>query len=225
MFTTFQTLLRGASARAEEATKDRYAIELIDQKIREAEARLRAAKGGLAALIQRERSERRQLERLEARTADLVDRARQALGAGREDLATEAAEAIAAQEDEAAMRRETLARLEARVLRLRGAVEAGHRRLIDLRQGATQARALRREQDLQSRLRTTLGGTSAADEAEALIARVLERDDPGEQADILQGIDRELARDDLPDRMADAGFGPAARTRAADVLARLKTQN
>jgi phage shock protein A len=222
MFATLQTLLRGASARADEQVRDRHAIALIDQKIREAEAELRAAKAGLAALIQRERSERRALDQLLARTAELTDRARAALAGGREDLAAEAAGAIAAQEDEAAARRATLDGLEARVLRLRGAVEAGHRRLIDLRQGAAQARALRREQDLQARLRTTLGGPSAADEACALIARVLDRDDPGEQADILRDIERDLDGGAAGDRLAEAGFGRPARTRAADVLARLK---
>ncbi|WP_255588441.1 PspA/IM30 family protein [Jannaschia pagri] len=225
MLQTLSTLLRGASARAEEATRDRYAIELIDQKIREADTALRTAKAGLASLIQRERAERRQLDALTARTADLTERARQALADGRDDLAAEAAEAIARQEDEANQRQETLARLEARVIRLRGTVETAHRRLFDLRQGATAARALRREQDLQTRLRSTNLGQSPAAEAQDLIDRVLSRDDPGEEADILSDIDRDLNDVALPERLADGGYGPPTRTRAADVLARLKTQN
>ena len=222
MLRTLETLFRGASARSEERMRDAYAIELIDQKLREAEGQLRAAKATLASLIQRERTERRQAEALAARIADLTGRARLALESDRADLAAEAAEAIALMENEAQMRAETLARMETQVLRLRRTVEATHRRMVDLKRGATAARAIRREQTMQSRLRTTDGAPAAIDEAEALIARVMERDDPGERADILQDIDASLDRRDVADRMADAGLGTSTRSTAAQVLARLK---
>ena len=51
MLRTLETLFRGASARSEERMRDAYAIELIDQKLREAEGQLRAAKATLASLI------------------------------------------------------------------------------------------------------------------------------------------------------------------------------
>ena len=69
----------------------------------------------------------------------------------------------------------------------------------------------------------TIAGTSAADEAEALIARVTEGDDPFEQSEILREIDRDLTHTDMADRLADAGFGTSSRSSAASVLARLKT--
>ena len=59
MLTTMRTLFLGASARAEEQVRDHFSIELIDQKVREAQAQLKAAKVGLASLIQRKRSEER----------------------------------------------------------------------------------------------------------------------------------------------------------------------
>ncbi len=68
MFGTLKTLIVGANARAEEQVRDVYAIELIDQKVREASANLKAAKVALAGLIQRERGELRQIETLEGRT-------------------------------------------------------------------------------------------------------------------------------------------------------------
>ena len=125
-------------------------------------------------------------------------------------------------ENEAQMRAETLARMEMQVLRLRRTVEATHRRIVDLKQGAAAARAIRSEQAMQSRLRTTDGAPAAIDEAEALIAQVMEREDPGERADILQDIDASLDRRDVADRMADAGLGTSTRSTAAQVLARLK---
>lgn len=222
MFNTIKTLILGANARAEETLRDTYAIELIDQKIREADEGLRAAKGTLASLIQRQRAEERLLATLDQRIADMTRRATEAMDASRDDLAMQAAEALAQMENERVLRAETVLRLDSKIVRLRQSVEAGHRRIIDLKQGATTARAIRREQSLIKKLPN--GEASAIEEAEALIARVTNADDPFERSDILRGINRELSHDGLADRMADAGFGPATRVTAADVLARLKTK-
>ncbi len=143
MFGTLKTLLNGANARAEERVRAAYAIELIDQKIREAGEGVKLAKLTLASLIQRQRGEARQIETLETRVADLTVRAREALTGGREDMAAQAAEAIAVMENELTLRRETHARLEGRVIRLQASLEAATRRMIDLKQGAVAARALR----------------------------------------------------------------------------------
>ncbi|MDJ0822665.1 MAG: PspA/IM30 family protein [Paracoccaceae bacterium] len=223
MFGTLKTLIIGANARAEENLRDHYAIELIDQKIREANDSLKAAKFALASLMQRERAETRQVEMLETRVADLMTRAKEALDNDREDLAQEAAAAIAQMENELTLRRETVRRLETRILQLRQSVEAAHRRIIDLKQGAVAARAARKEQDIQKRLNRHVAKDSAFDEAEDLIARVLKRDDPFEQSQILKEIDSGLDQADVADRLAEAGFGAATKTTAADILNRIKT--
>ena len=222
MFEILRTLTIGANARAEERVKDAFAIELIDQKIRESEAQLKAAKGTLASLMQRQRSEKRLLEALTSRIETMTTRAANALQAGRDGMARQAAEAIASMENEAQLRHDTVDRLDTQVTRLRGSVEAAHRRLIDLKQGAVTARAIKREQQMQGRLRTTIANTSAADEAEELIARVVGRDDPFEQSQILSGIEAELNHTSLDDRMAASGFGPATKVTAEQVLDRLK---
>lgn len=224
MFGTLKTLIVGANARAEEQVRDVYAIELIDQKIRESTETLKAAKLGLASLIQRERNETRQIEALSGRIADLMVRAQGALDGGRDDLARQAAQAIADLENERAARVQTHERLEARILQLRQSVETAHRRIIDLKQGAVTARAMRKEQGIQRRMTRHLGGESPLEEAEALIARVMGEDDPFEQGEILRDIDDRLNHGDVADRMADAGFGPATKSTASDVLNRLKSQ-
>lgn len=225
MFGTLKTLIQGANARAEERVRAAYSIELIDQKIREATEGLKVAKATLASLIQRQRGEERQIAVLQTRSADLLERGRAAMISGREDLATEAAEAVAVMENELSLRRETRARLEARVIRLQASVEATNRRIIDLKQGSVAARALRDEQALQARLNTTLAGTNPLAEAEELIAGVLGREDVYEQAEILTQIDRNLDRSDVADRLAAEGFGRPMKTTAADVLARFQTSN
>ncbi|NSX56173.1 PspA/IM30 family protein [Parasulfitobacter algicola] len=224
MFATFRTLITGANVRAEERVRDTYAIELIDQKIREAEASLKAAKGTLASIIQRHRAEMRQVDGLKSRVEDMIQRAIQALEAEREDLASEAAHAIANMENELEIRQQTVERLDHKIIRLRQSVEAGQRRIIDLKQGAITARAVRREQDMQSKLNTTITSTSSIEEAEDLIARVLQRDDPFEQSEILHEIDQGLNHETLASRMADQGFGSANKSTAKDVLDRLKAK-
>ena len=221
MLTTFRTLFAGANARAEDHLRDVYAIELIDQKIRETEAQVHAAKSTLASLIQRKRSEQKLQDMLRTRIASMMDRARGAMEAGQDSMAHEAAQAIAEMENECTVRQGTIDRLDTQVTRLQASVEAGHRRVIDLKQGALQARAMRREQTMQSKLNTTLHGTSSADEAQDLIDRVIGKDDPLEQAQILADINAGLNHTGLEDRMAAAGFGDATKVTAADVMARL----
>ncbi len=222
MFQTLKTLINGANARAEEKLRAGYAIELIDQKIREAGGGTKAARLTLASLIQRQNSEARQIETVETRAQDLTTRAREALAAGRDDLAAQAAEAIAALENELALRRQTHAQLETRVLRLQSSLELASRRILDLKQGAMAARALRDEQRVQVRLNSTLAGPGALAEAEELIAQVLGNNDPLDQADILAQIDRNLSHENIAARLADEGFGHPNKTTSAAVLARLR---
>ncbi|GAB5445326.1 PspA/IM30 family protein [Gymnodinialimonas sp.] len=222
MFRTLTTLVNGANTRAEERVRDHYSIELIDQKIREAEASLKAAKFSLASLIQRERSEMRQVEALENRVTDLTSRAKLALADGREDMATEAAGAIAQLENELAVRRTTVERLETRILKLRHSVEGASRRITDLKQGAIAARAAKKEADIQRHLGRHVSQDTAFEEAEELIARVLNRDDPFEQTQILREIDEGLDRSDMTERLSDAGYGDPLKSTVADVMQRLR---
>ena len=224
MFLTLKTLMTGANARAEEKVRDVYAIELIEQKIREASNSLTAAKATLASLIQRHRGEDRQVRSIEARVADLMSRATIALDGDNEAMATEAANAIAQLENELEVRRQTLDRLDQRIMRLRQSVETGNRCIIDLKQGAISAKAIRYEQSVQAKLNTTLQGKSSVAEAEKLIADVLKNDDPFEQAEILADIERDLSHETLAYRMSVAGYGAATRATGADVLKRLKSR-
>ena len=224
MIGTLKTLIAGSNARSQEKIRDIYSIELIDQKIREGESGLRAAKAALAGMIQRERSEVRMINVIETRVGDLTKRAKEAIAGKRDDLAGEAAQAIAQMENELVLRRETVARLQARIIRLRQSVETTNRRIVDLKQGAVAARAVRQEQGIQARLNTTLAGNSPINEAEDLIASVMNRDDPFEQGEILREIENGLSGADLGDRLAAEGFGPATKTTAAEVLSRLKSE-
>lgn len=224
MFGTLKTLLLGQSARAEEALRDTYAIELIEQKIREADANLKSAKMSLASLIQNERRETQLIENLREKCASLTDQARQALANGRDDLATTAANAIAQMENETKVREQTVERLQQRILQLRQTIETANRRIIDLKQGAIAAKAVKKEQTIQSKMLKTGNWQNPVDEANELIAKILGKGDPFEHSNILEEIDQGLNHDTLAEQMADAGFGKHSKSTANDVLARLKIE-
>ena len=223
MLTTLRTIFIGESRRAEEKVRDHYALDLISQKIRETEDALKAAKGTLGALIQRQRSETRQVEGQNRRLATMTERAQAALADGNEGIAGEAAQAIATMENERQVRETTLERLDQRVIRLKSSVETMHRRIIDLKQGEIAARAARRDNDIHRRMNRTIGSTAPANEAQELIDRVLGQEDSFEQSEIMDSIDADLDHTSLDDRMASEGYGPATKSTAADVLARLKS--
>ncbi len=221
MLNLLSTLVKGANARAVDTATDHFAIDLIKQKIREAEQGLAQAKNTLASLIIRRRREKRSLKQLHARIEDLESRTRKALKDKSKTLAHQAATAIAELENEAVVRKNTLKRLNERTGRMQLSIEKAHRRLVDLRQGATTAIAMDIERKAQKSLNRSIGNTDAFREAESLINRVVNQDDPFEQGEVLDEIDRGLNHDNIKQQLAEAGYGTSGKSNAKDVLARL----
>ena len=217
----FSTLIRGAAARRKDALTGQYAIELIDQKTRDAEQDLLVSKSTLAGLMARERQETRNLEMVQTRISELVARAKLALDDDNEELATQAANVIADLENEAGAREKVLAQIRSRITKLRFSVEKMHRRLIDLKQGVIAARAVRADHQSQKRS-GNVGHSTSIREAETLVARVLEEQEPQETVEILDEIDTDLCGENLEERMAQAGYGTPNKVQAADVLMRLR---
>src|SRR5947207_13924500 len=98
MFKTFVTLVRGAAFRAEEELADRGALLILDQQIRDSAAGIERAKRALAVAIAQDEAEGKRLETTLSRIADLEERALAALNGGSDELAADAAEAIAVME-------------------------------------------------------------------------------------------------------------------------------
>lgn len=222
MFATLRTIFAGQAARDTEQVRSYYALDLIDQKIRETDHGLSAAKTSLAALIQRHRAERTQAHSLTKRIDGLMDRARSALDKGLDDLAAESAEAIADMENELTRRTDTVDRLDRKISSLRLKVEKAQRRMIDLRQGAISAKAIRAEQTASKAVASALPG-GPAKEAQDLIDAILGSENTDDLADIFEEIDEGLTHRTLEERLGANGCGTATKTSAADVLAKLKS--
>ncbi|MEM1377234.1 MAG: PspA/IM30 family protein, partial [Pseudomonadota bacterium] len=168
MLNVITTIFKGAQARAEDAATNHFAVDLLEQKIRESDGDMSAAKQTLATLILRERNETRALESVKKRIADLETRVKEAIEAKKDDLARDGAIAIADLENEAATREKTVTSLREKIERMRLSIEKTHRRIIDLKQGMIEAKSIDAEHAAQSRMNRSIGTGTNIREAEAL---------------------------------------------------------
>ena len=224
MYNIIRTLILGRQARAVQKLETDNAALIIEQKIREAEAGHAAAKRGLASLIVRIGTEKRALEMLDTRLSDLTDRARDALEAGREDLAEEAATHIADMENERTVRVRTLDNAESKAQRVRLAIERTHRQLVTLRQGLITAQSVERERNAMRNMQGDAQALSAIREGEAVLNRLLGSEDPVAIMDVLDEIESDLSGESVAERLADEGFGDPLRSTRSSVLDRLKDE-
>ncbi|MEL7490253.1 MAG: PspA/IM30 family protein [Pseudomonadota bacterium] len=222
MWKTITAIFLGKRAQVEMALETENAALIIEQKIREAEAGHAAAKRGLAALIARSKAERKALDIVATRIADLTARTRAALDAGKEKLAADAAALLAELENEQAVRQRTLSGAEEKSDRMRLAIEKTQRQLVDLQQGLITARSIEAERSAIRHVKGDIAANSAIREGEAVLKRLLASEDPIEEIEALEELEADMSGETIIDRLADAGFGEATKVRAEDILARFR---
>ncbi|MGF6308267.1 phage shock protein A [Bradyrhizobium sp. i1.8.4] len=226
MFKTVLTIFRGSVAAAEEELQDRTALVVLDQQMRDAAAAVERSKRSLALAIAGDQQEGRRLDATNGRIADLEVRASAALEGGREDLAREAAQAIANLEAErdAAMTARTLFASE--ITRLKRHVANAEARIAELDRGRRLARASEAVRSLRrSGIEAARPYESTLPEAEATLKRLRERQLEAQAADdALFEIDTASGPLVIAEKLAEQGFGPRMKSTADDVLARLKAK-
>jgi len=226
MIKTVLTLFRGSVAVAGEELEDRTALLILDQQMRDAAAAVDRSKRTLALAIASDQQEGRRLETTNARIADLEVRATAALEGGREDLAREAAEAIANLEAErdAGMTARTL--FAAEIARLKRHVASAEARINELDRGRRIARASEAVRSLRrSGIEAARPYESTLPEAEATLKRLRDRQVEAQAADeAFIEIDAASGPLATAEKLAEQGFGPRLKSTADDVLARLKAR-
>jgi len=226
MIKTVLTLFRGSVAAAGEELEDRTALLILDQQMRDAAAAVDRSKRTLALAIASDQQEGRRLETTNTRIADLEMRATAALEGGREDLAREAAQAIAGLEAErdAAMTARTL--FAAEITRLKRHVASAEARINELDRGRRIARASEAVRSLRrSGIEAARPYESTLPEAEATLRRLRDRQLEAHAADeALIEIDAASGPLATAEKLAEQGFGPRMKSTADDVLARLKAK-
>jgi phage shock protein A len=174
-----------------------------------------AARRALAVAVAEETRETDRRLALIAKTSDLEQRAIAALHAGRNDLATQAAETIAAMASDINASERASQRFAAEVALARREVDAQRQRLSELDRGRRLARI---GDALTATIHTSETGLDSFSEAEAALAKVIANNQDA------RAIRQEMAprTEKLIERLSDAGFGDPAQVRASDVLARLR---
>lgn len=225
MLNTITTILRGAAAEADQSVFDANATRILAQQLRDAASALEQAKRELACAMAHRASEARAVDALDQRKAELERGAIDAINGNRDDLASEVATVIAAIEDERGARAAAMEKLDVDIVRLRQMSDEGRRRLDDLKRGLEMARAQEALRRAGANGRKALStGKGALQEAEQTLARIQEtnrRSDDEHSA--LEDLERDQSGKDLDQRLADAGFGTAPKTKPADVLTRLRS--
>jgi len=226
MFKTVLTIFRGTVAAADEELQDRTALLVLDQQMRDAAAAVDRSKRTLALAIAGDQAEGRRLEATCARIADLEVRASAALDGGREDLAREAAQAIANLEADRDSAMTARALFASEITRLKRHVANAEARITDLDRGRRLARASEAVRSLRrSGIEAARPYESTLPEAEATLKRLRERQMDVQAADeALIEIDAASGPLATAEKLAEQGFGPRMKSTADDVLARLKAR-
>jgi phage shock protein A len=224
MFKTVVTLLRGSAASAAEDMADRNALLILDQQMRDSQTSLGRAQRALAIALAEDSKEDRHMVAMGERIAGLEARARAALAGEREDLATEAAEAIASLEAERETGQQARRLFAAEISRLRRSVTGAERRLAELQRGRRVVRVAEAVRvSRRGRIEAAGPAQCTLSEAEATLARLRDRQASAAAAeDALDVLESATRPHCVEDRLGEAGFGPATRPSAAHVIARLK---
>ena len=224
MFNTIITLVRGRSHDAAQAVADANALSILRQQLRDAAAGVEAARRSVAVVMAYAERERKSLPRINAQIADLEGRAMVALAQGREDLATEAAAAIAQLEAERATTETAPATYEMEIARLRDELGGAELRLRDLKRGMQLADAAQKSQTVRGVASRPV--TASLAEAEATLSRLQSRQLHAEATALaVVELSASQSAEAISVRLAAAGCGPSIRPDAAAVLERLKQKS
>jgi phage shock protein A len=224
MFNTIITLVRGRSYDAAQALEDANALSILRQQLRDAAAGVEAARRSVAVVMAYAERERKSLPRINAQITELEGRAMAALTQGREDLASEAAVAIAQLEAERTTTETALATYEVEIARLREELSGAELRLRDLKRGLQLADAAQKSQTVRGVVSRPV--TASLAEAEATLSRLQSRQLHAEATALaVVELSAGQSAEAISARLAAAGCGPALRPDAAAVLERLKRKS
>jgi phage shock protein A len=223
MFKMMTTLIRGRSHDVTEAFGDANALSILRQQLRDAADGLQGAKRSVAVVMAYAERERKSAAKLDTQLADLEARAMDAIRKERDDLAVEAASAIAELEAERKATQTSITHYDGEIRRLREQVSLAEQRLRTLQRGKQIADASQRTQKLRGTMPD--GVIASLKEAEATLERLQNRQSHAEDVEIaMVELTSSTSAEATSARLAAAGCGAPLRSEAADVLARLRAK-
>ncbi|MEJ8475433.1 PspA/IM30 family protein [Roseibium algae] len=223
MFKMISTLIRSRSYDAAEAFTDENALSILRQQLRDAGEGLMQTKRAVAVVIAYQAREKKTAERLSGQLSDLEERALDAIRQGRDDLASEAASAIADAEAELASTEKALSHYRNEIIKLREQVSLSEQRLRSLQRGKQIADAAQRTQKLRGTMPS--GVHASLREAETTLERLQSRQDHAEEVEVaLVELNSTSSTSSTVARLAAAGCGAPLKADAARILDRLRAR-
>ena len=224
MLKNWITLVRGQVAAAGEEVADRHALTILDQQMRDATTTFARSQRALAIALAQDRQERQKLEAARTKIADLEGRAIAAIRAGRDELAAEAATAIADLEAEHDAAAAACTLFADEIEKLKAHLRRHRLRLAQLERGR---RIARTAESVRSARRGRVEAASPFEatlaEAETTLSRLRERQTEAESAEAaFDTLDVTGRPATVTEKLAAEGFGPRTAPNAADVLTRLR---
>jgi len=224
MYKHIVTLFRGRAHSAAESLVDQNALLILKQQIRDASNAIATSRKAVASAIAHHEQERGHYNNIVTRIKDLEVRATAALENGKDELAIEAAETIAALEDEKTASETAQKRYAAKISQLKKQVQTAQAELRNLQRGERLASATEYTQKLD-KVQPQRAQNSLRDAKETL-ARLEDRQKHTELARTAeQEIESATHPIDITERMADAGCGTPLKSSADSVLERLKAKS
>ncbi|MEC3860651.1 PspA/IM30 family protein [Mesobacterium sp. TK19101] len=223
MFKLMTTLIRGRATDAADQFTDANALTILRQQLRDAADGVTRAKHSVAVVMAYASRERSTAERIAAQLADLESRAVEALKKDRDDLAMEAASAIANLEEEQAATEKAMLHYDTETRRLREQLSLAEHRLRSLQRGKQIADAAQRTQKLRGTMPD--GVINSLRDAEETLARLQARQAHAESIETaMTELNSTSSAQATSDKLAAAGCGAPLRSEAANVIERLRAR-
>lgn len=222
MFHNLSLLLRAGLRGATRPAATAAALPLLREEIVQAAHAVQDARRATAVLAAQGAAEAKRLSEARGRHADIEARATQALSAGEETLALEAAGLLAAMETEIAGMAEGLEVYKREEARMRAQLSEAEARLRALERGSRVAEARALGARMQGTATPLAEGLEGAEER---LRAIQEHQDLAEATrGALRSLQQEGQANAVRDKLAAAGFGAPTHTKAQDVLERLRAK-
>ena len=216
------TAIRGGATEVGEAMVDTQALRILDQEIRDAESALAQARQELVRIMGQHKVAIQKCDEMAAKIADLESKAMKALDTGREDLATEVAEAIAHLSTQHDAEQQLATEFASSVDNMRQSISKAEQQICELRHQADIVKARDSVQKAQSKAQSAATGAQGnVGNAASTLERLMERQQQQAQFEAQEALESERTGSDLEQKLRDAGITPQANSASA-VLERLK---
>ena len=224
MYRQIITMFRGHAYTAAEELIDQNALTILRQQIRDSTRSIQISKRAIATAMSQQIQEVEHYENTVQKIADLETRALTAIEKGRDDLAYDAADALAALESEKEASEATQRIFTKEISVLKGQLREAQSMLGELKRGERLATAANSMQGMNERHGADAGATLM--EARETLARLQKRQLHFRRtAEAMKDLNNVTRADFITEKLAQAGCGEPVKKTAEDVLKRLKSKS